>query len=489
MKLSGILEKVEYTLLQGNADIEISDIVYDSRKATKNTLFVCMVGAVVDGHEYISKALDNGASAIVVEREVEELPEHVTVVKVESTREALAFMSAAFFGYPAEELTTIGITGTKGKTTTTYMLKSVLEQTGEKVGIIGTIGITIGDRFIHAKNTTPESYEIHKTFREMVDAGCKYAVMEVSSQGLKLARVAGILFDFGVFTNLSADHIGPAEHESFEEYRYCKSLLFRQCKVGIVNADDENTENILCGHTCEVKKFSINAPADFSAKNITLWSSDGELGVKFDTTAASEMNVVVRTPGLFSVYNAMVAVSVASLAGIPDACIKEGLHKASVKGRVELVPASKDFTVIIDYAHNDLSTRSVLNTLLEYKPKRLICLFGCGGNRSKLRRYDMGEIAGALADLCVITSDNPRDEELHEINEDIKIGLNRSNANYIEIDDRKEAIRYCVQNAQKGDMIVLLGKGHQTYEEIRGVKYHFDEREVVAEIRKELQLQ
>lgn len=488
MKLSAILEKAQYSLLQGDIDVDISDIVYDSRKAAAGVVFVCMVGAVVDGHEYVAKALENGAVALVVEREIAEIPAGVTVVKVASARETLAYMSAAFFGYPANELVTVGITGTKGKTTSTYMLKSVLEKTGAKVGLIGTIGITVGDELIPAKNTTPESYELHKYFRMMVNAGCKYAVMEVSSQGLKLSRVAGIEFDIGLFTNLSPDHIGPAEHESFGEYAYCKSLLFRQCKVGVINADDENTEKILSGHTCRVKTYSVNGSADLCAKNVRLWQKEGALGVMFDTVGDAEMAVSLRTPGVFSVYNALGTALTAHLIGVADEDIKAGLAASFVKGRVELVPASKDFTVIIDYAHNEISTRSVLNTLLEYKPKRLICLFGGGGNRSKLRRYDMGEVTGELADLCVITSDNPRDEELHSINEDIKIGLARSNGKYIEIDDREEAIRYCIKNAQKGDMIVLLGKGHQTYEEIRGVKYHFDEREVVAKVANELGL-
>ncbi len=489
MKLKEILEKVPYRLLQGSLEQEIADLVYDSRKVQPDTAFVCMVGAVVDGHDYIPGALEKGAVCLVVEREIADIPQNITVVQVASARTALALMSAAFFGYPCEKLTVVGVTGTKGKTTTTYMMKSVLESAGRKVGLIGTIGVTVGANFTPAKNTTPESYELHKIFREMVDGGCDTAVMEVSSQGLMLSRVAGIQFDYGVFTNLSPDHIGPAEHESFQQYAYCKSLLFQQCKVGVFNADDEHLSQIMAGHTCEVKTYSVKQSADLMAKNVQLWSAEGALGVAFSTQGACELDISVQTPGLFSAYNALVTAYVCHLMGISDGEITAGLAKALVKGRVEIVPALPDFTVIIDYAHNEVSTRSVLTTLREYDPKRLICVFGGGGNRSRLRRYDMGEVAGQMADLCVITSDNPRNEDLQDIMDDIKIGLARSNGKFIQIDDRREAIRHCIKTAQKGDMIVLLGKGHQTYEEIRGVKYHFDEREVVAEICKELLLE
>ena len=488
MKLSQILENTEYTLLQGDLDKEITDIIYDSRKLSKACVFVCMVGAVVDGHSFIPDAIEKGATAIVVEREVENIPENITVVKVASSRKALALMSAAFFGNPAKELVTIGLTGTKGKTTTTYMIKSVLESAGFKAGLIGTTGVLIGSESLPTKNTTPESYELHKIFREMVDKGCKYAVMEVSSQGLKLDRTLGIEFDYGIFTNLSPDHIGPNEHESFEEYVECKSMLFRQCKTAIVNADDEHTAEVLKGHTCEVKTYSLKTDADLQAKDIEFVREGAKLGMRFNVVGQENTEVLINTPGMFSVYNSLVTMLTCSLLGVETKAILEGLLAVKVKGRVEIVPCSDDFSVIIDYAHNEVSTKSVLTTLLEYKPNRLICVFGGGGNRSRLRRYDMGEVAGAMADLCVLTEDNPRDEDLRQINDDIKIGLAKSNGKYIEIDDRKDAIKYCIENAQKGDMIVLLGKGHQTYQERKGVKYHFDEREAVAEIREELGL-
>lgn len=488
MKLKDICKELEYTCLQGTMDKEITDIIYDSRKLQLDVIFVCMVGAVTDGHNYIPAAITKGAGAIVIEKEDVEtqIPDTITVIKVDSARSALAYMSAAFFGYPARELITIGLTGTKGKTTTTYMIKSVLETAGKKVGLIGTIGALIGEEEIPSKNTTPESYELHHMFRIMVDAGCEYAVMEVSSQGLKLDRVAGIKFDFGIFTNLSPDHIGPAEHETFEEYMECKSMLFRQCRMGIVNIDDEHCAQVLRKHTCKLKTLSCEKQADLLAGAVGYLDEGGSLGMHFTTTGCMSVYTKVHIPGSFSVYNSLVTMLTCHLAGISDADILAGLARVQVKGRVEMVPVSKDYTVIIDYAHNEVSTRSVLTTLLEYHPKRLICVYGGGGNRSKLRRYDMGEVTGAMADLSVLTCDNPRDEEMKDINNDIKIGLAKSNGVYIEIEDRKEAIKYCIQNAQPGDMIVLLGKGHENYQEIKGVKYHFDEREAIAEIKQEL---
>lgn len=501
MKLSQICQELKYECLQGSMETEVRDIIYDSRKIAEHTMFVCMVGAVTDGHKYIPDAIQKGASVIVLEKEEEatQIPESITVLKVESARRALALMSAALFDYPARKLITIGLTGTKGKTTTTYMIKNVLEMAGKKVGLIGTIGALIGDEQIPSKNTTPESYELHRMFAAMVEAGCAYVVMEVSSQGLKLDRTAGIDFDYGVFTNLSPDHIGPAEHASFEEYLECKSLLFKQCRIGIVNADDEHWKEILKGHTCEVRTFSAaedavgmgvcskdGRRADLAASDIGFINEDGRLGMHFSVSGCMECKAKVHIPGRFSVYNSLVTMLVCHLAGISDEAILEGLEKVQVKGRVEMLPVSKDYYLMIDYAHNEVSTRSVLTTLLEYHPKRLICVYGGGGDRSKLRRYDMGEVTGEMADLCVLTCDNPRSEEIRDINNDIKVGLAKSNGKYIEIDDRKEAIAYCMTHAKPGDMIVLLGKGHEDYQEIKGVKYHFDEREAVAEILDEI---
>lgn len=489
MKLSKILTGLEYTCIQGDIDTEIKDIIYDSRKIEAGTVFVCMVGAITDGHVYIPEAIAKNAAAIVVQREdaALEVPDGMTVIKVPNARHALALMSAEFFGHPAKSLVTIGLTGTKGKTTTTYMIKSVLEQAGEKVGLIGTIGALIGDERIPTKNTTPESYELHKMFRQMVDKGCGYVVMEVSSQGLKAHRVEGIHFDYGVFTNLSPDHIGPGEHQSFEEYAQCKSMLFRQCETGVVNLDDVHLKDVMLGHTCKLITYSCVKKSNLTASNIEYANHEGKLGMRFDATGCINARAEINMPGKFNVYNTLVTMLVCHLAGIADEAIVAGLRNVAVRGRVEPVPVKGEYNMIIDYAHNEASTRNVLTTLLEYKPSRLICVYGGGGNRSVLRRYDMGEVTGELADLCVLTCDNPRDEEIHQINQDIKIGLAKSNGHYIEIDDRKQAIAFCMKNAMPGDLIVLLGKGHENYQEIKGVKYHFDEREIVDEILHEMQ--
>ncbi len=507
MQLKEICKDIDFQLLQGSLDTEVKDIIYDSRKLVEGTMFVCMVGAVTDGHKYIPDAVEKGASVIVVERaeEAQQIPEEITVIKTESARYALARMSAAYFGYPADKLTTIGLTGTKGKTTTTYIIREVLARAGKKAGLIGTIAIIAGDETIPAKNTTPESYEIHKYMAKMVEAGCEYVVMEVSSQGFKLDRTAGILFDYGVFTNLSPDHIGPAEHKDFDEYLQCKSMLFRQCRTGIVNMDDAHTEEILKNHTCEAMTFSIagdadgsagetvldktgavgeqaHPQADLTAFDIRFLKDGGKLGMSFKTSGVMNCRAEIHIPGYFSVYNALTTMAVCHALGIADSAILEGLAKVQVKGRVEMMEVSDDFSVIIDYAHNAVSARSVLETLRQYKPSRLIAVFGCGGNRSKVRRYDMGEVIGQLADLCILTSDNPRFEKVEDINNDIKVGLARSNGKFIEIPDREEAINYAIEHGQPGDMIIMLGKGHEDYIEIEGKKHHFSEHEVIHKI-------
>lgn len=495
MKLSKICSNLEYRCLKGSMETEVQDIVYDSRKIKENVMFVCMTGARTDGHDYIPDAVEKGASVIVVEREsaAGQIPEHITVLAVSSTREALAFMSAAFFEYPARKLVTIGVTGTNGKTTTTHIIKSVLESSGKKTGLIGSNGATVGELHIPLKNTTPESYELHSLFHQMVEAGCECVVMEVSSQALKLGRTAGIQFDYGVFNNLSPDHIGPNEHDSFEDYLACKSLLFRQCRYGIFNADDSYYKEVSEGHTCQITTFSAapdnhaEADIDLMAYDIENLNRNGRLGMQFHVRGILDGEYRIFLPGYFSVYNALAAMSVCRLMGIAPDTIRDGLEQAKVKGRMELLPVSKEYSMLIDYAHNRVSTENALNALQQYHPRRLVCVYGCGGNRSPLRRYDMGEITGKYADLCILTCDNPRFEELHDINEDIKVGLKKGGGKYIEIDDRKEAIAYSMSHAEPGDIILLLGKGHEDYQEIKGVKHHFDEREVVAEILQEME--
>lgn len=485
MKLTQLLERLQYEVIQGSDQMEITTLINDSRKAEKGSVFVCISGAVSDGHGFAGKVAEKGASALIVEKDVT-VPENVTVIKVKDTRYALALMSAAYFGYPAEKLKIIGITGTKGKTTTTYMIKSILEDVGHKVGLIGTIEAVIGEKRIPAANTTPESYTIHKYFAEMVEEGCDSVVMEVSSQGLMLHRTAGIPFEIGIFTNLGHDHIGPNEHKDFEDYKRCKGLLFRQCRLGIANIDDPWYEDVFQGATCRVETFGLSEKADLRAENTHLVSRPGYLGVAYHVSGNMDFDVEIDIPGTFSVYNSLTAIAVCGHFGVPAEVIQKALKAAKVKGRIEMVKVSDEFTLMIDYAHNAMSLESLLTTLKEYHPARLVCLFGCGGNRSKDRRYEMGEVSGRLADLSIITSDNPRFEEPQDIINDIKTGIGRTAGKYVEICDRKEAIRYAIANGQPGDVIVLAGKGHEDYQEIKGVKYPMDERVLIAEVLEEL---
>ena len=488
MKLAQLLERISHTVVQGTTDCTVSQLIFDSRKACQDGVFVCISGAVVDGHTFIEEVVAKGVTSVVVEQDVT-VPEGVNVIKVASTRLALACMSAAYFGYPAEQLKTIGITGTKGKTTTSYMVKAILERTGFKTGLIGTIETIIGDKHIPAVNTTPESYLVQQSFREMVDAGVECVVMEVSSQGLMLHRVGGFTFDYGIFTNLEPDHIGPNEHSDFEDYMRCKAMLFKQCRHGIVNWDDVHTQEVIKNASCEIETFGFHKDADLCAGDMQLVNRPGCLGISYCITGNVKMDVEIDVPGKFSVYNSLAAIAICRHFGVKEDAIKQALKGIRVKGRVEILPVSERFTVMIDYAHNAMSLESLLTTLREYEPKRLVCMFGCGGNRSKLRRYEMGEVSSKLADLTVVTSDNPRKEEPAAIVEDILVGIKRANGEYEVVLDRKEAIRYCLVNAKEGDVIVLAGKGHEDYQEINGVKYPMDERVLVKEIKEEEQIQ
>lgn len=484
MQLKKLLERLEYRIIQGSDEIEITELIYDSRQATEGSVFVCIKGAEKDGHDFIDKVVAQGTKAIIVERNVQ-VPQNITVILVDNSRYALALASAAYFGYPAESLKVIGVTGTKGKTTTTYMIKSILEGAQYKVGLIGTIQCLIGDEVLPSQNTTPESFTIHEYFRKMVDAGCDAVVMEVSSQGLKLHRTAGIPFEIGIFTNLGEDHIGPGEHSDFEDYKRCKALLFRQCKLGIGNIDDAYFADIFQNANCKVETFGFSEKADLRAENVNLISGLGYLGVGYHVNGMMNFEVEIDIPGTFSVYNSLTAIAVCSHFNVPADKIAAALKVAKVKGRIEMIKVSDSFTLMIDYAHNAMSLESLLTTLKEYHPKRLVCLFGCGGNRSKARRYEMGEVSGNLADLTIITSDNPRFEEPQDIINDIKIGIGKTEGKYVEMIDRKEAIRYAIDEAQVGDVIVLAGKGHEDYQEIKGVKYDMDERVLIAEVVKE----
>jgi len=484
MKLNELLTGFSYTCVKGTTDREITTVVHDSRRIEAGCVFICIGGANFDGHTAAAEAAKAGAAAVIVEKDVE-IAGDTSVIRVAETRYAMAHIAAAYFGYPAKRMKMIGITGTKGKTTTTYLIKSILENAGYRVGLIGTIEVIIGEKHIPAANTTPESFLLQGYLKEMADFGCDVVVMEVSSQGLMMHRTQAIDFELGIFTNIEPDHIGPNEHASFEEYMACKGLLFKQCRVGIVNADDAHVDTVLKGHTCAVEKYGLGELADLRAEDIRLVSEPGYLGIAFRSAGLLELKVQIDTPGKFSVYNALAAIAVCRHFDIAGENIVKALRVAKVKGRIEMIPVSDDFTLMIDYAHNAMSLESLLTTLKEYEPKRIVCLFGCGGNRSKLRRYEMGEVSGRLADLTVITSDNPRFEDPLEIIADIRSGIQKTSGEYVEIPDRKEAIAYAIRNAKKGDVIVLAGKGHEDYQEIEGKKYPMDERVLIKEILSE----
>lgn len=487
MVLKILLEKLNYDLINGDDNIDVNNLVYDSRKVVQNDVFVCITGAVADGHRYIADVVKKGAAAVIVEKDIEITEElkNVTIIRHKDTRLALAYMSAAYFGYPARELFTIGITGTKGKTTTTYMVRDVLESCNIRTGLIGTIQTIIGDEAIPSLNTTPESYKVQEYFRRMVDCGCRCVVMEVSSQALMLHRTAGIEFDLGVFTNLEPDHIGPNEHESFEDYIACKSLLFRQCKVGIINIDSEHADEVLENHTCEVETYGLSEDAQLRGCNIRYSHDGGNISTEFDTAGNYDLHVKLSLPGVFSVYNTLCALSIIRHFNTDRDIVLKALFNAKVPGRVEPVKVSDDFIIMIDYAHNAMALESLLSTLREYNPGRIVTLFGCGGNRSRLRRFEMGEISGKMSDLTIITSDNPRDEDPIDIMKDIETGVLKTGGEYVMIEDRGEAVKYAINNGRKGDIIVIAGKGHEDYQEIKGVKYHMTDRELIENATKE----
>ena len=481
MKLIDLVFRMNYTLVQGSLEQEISEVIYDSRKAVPGCIFLCMPGAVTDGHDYIPEVLEKGAAALVVEREVA-VPKDVTVLRVENARLALAELAAAWYGHPAEKLTTIGVTGTKGKTTSTSMIRGILEKAGKPTGLIGTIEAIIGDRHIPAVNTTPESFLVQKYVAEMVEAGIQYVVMEVSSQAMKLDRVAGFTYDYAIFTNLEPDHIGPGDHESLEEYIACKGRLFHCCKVGIANADADYLEEVMAEHTCQLETFGLGEGADLRAVNIRRIHKPGYLGVQYDLTGLENYSVHVDIPGDFTVYNSLAAIALCRHLNIDREAVLDALNTIQVKGRLEIYPTPGEYTLMIDYAHNAMALDALLTNIRAYGPERIICMFGCGGNRAKSRRYEMGEVSSRLADLTVVTSDNPRNEEPMDIINDILVGVAKADGKYVTIPDRKEAIAYCMSIGQKGDIILLAGKGHEDYQEIKGVKHHMDERDLIEEI-------
>lgn len=489
--IRGILEADDNLIAAraGNLDV-FSALCFDSRKVQANAgaVFVCLVGAQVDGHAFLEKALENGAGAAVLSDEalyrkkIESDPDTAYFL-VTDTRRALACLSAAFFGYPAKKLFLIGITGTKGKTSTSFMICEILSAAGKSVGVIGTTGIRYADQVIETENSTPESYELHRVFADMLRCGVTHVVMEVSSQALMMHRTYGIRFQIGVFTNISPDHIGEHEHPDFESYFACKKLLFRQCDCAVINQDADRADEVRAVADREkipvVTYSAAGADADFAAEDVRFELTDC-LSTAF--TLRQYGKIRLNTPGYFSVSNALCAAAVSMRTGADFAAVAEGLRRVRVFGRTEPVTHEKcPFAVIIDYAHNALSLESLFSSVRFYHPARIITVFGCGGNRSKLRRYDMGEISGKYADLSVITSDNPRTESLDDIIEDILVGMRKTSGHYVIVKDRRDAIRYALAEAKKGDLVLIVGKGNQLYEEIGHEKLPFDERKVVKE--------
>ncbi len=484
-------EKTAVEINKGD-NFEIKGVAYDSRNVKTGFVFVAAVGAVVDGHDYIPKAVENGACVVVCElksayEKYSAAYPDVVFVMVKSSRIALAIISKEFFGNAADKIKLIGLTGTKGKTSTSFMIAGILGEAGKNCGIIGTTGIYYAGKYEYIDNSTPESYELHRIFSDMLANGIDHCVMEVSSQALMMYRVYGLRFDTAVFTNISPDHIGEGEHKSFEEYLSFKGKLFTMCDKAVINADSDHIgyiEDIIRSNKVPCVKYSCtDAEADYYGTDEKFYiDTDMKTEYTFKTAGGNEYRLNVKVPGKFSIYNSLCATSVCLGLDIDMDTIATALEKVKVIGRTEPVHHEKAVNpVIIDYAHNALSMESLFTAIKAYNPERIICVFGCGGNRSKLRRYDMGEISGKYADLSVITSDNPRDEELDDIIDDILVGINKTNGKYVIIKDRREAIFHALSTAKEGDIVILAGKGQQDYEEIKGMKYPFDERKVVKE--------
>lgn len=487
MNLKQILAGLEKIKAKGEIDREVTTIENDSRNVVEGSMFFAIKGFTLDGTQFIPSAIEKGAKAIVVDETTDfkslNIPEDVTLIVVPEIREAMAICACNFYDNPSRKFKLVGITGTKGKTTTTYMIKAILEKQGIKTGLVGTIATYIGNEMLSENTrTTPESIELQKEFAQMAEQGCKVVVMEVSSQSLKLHRVTGCQFDMAVFTNLSEDHISPKEHPSMEDYFNSKLKLFKMCKTGFVNADDIQGSRIpRLVPDCDIKTYGIDNTCDLLAKDITITNSYVDFKVKIDNR---NERVKVGIPGRFSVYNSLAAISVTTKLGCSAEAIKEALLEVRVPGRSELVNNDKELTIMIDFAHTPDSLKNILSAAKAYTRGRVISVFGCGGNRDSAKRPAMGEISGKIADYTIITSDNPRDEDPQEIVNQIEEGIKKTKGKYTCIVDRVEAIRHAIEMANKKDIIILAGKGHEPYQEIKGVKHPFDEREIVNKIIK-----
>ena len=476
MKLQALLQGLEILQLHADEQMEITGVQYDSRQVKAGELFVAVSGFQTDGHKYIEKAAQSGAVCTVCEREPET---DIPYVLVPDARAALAALGANWYGHPADSMCMIGITGTNGKTTSTYLLKHILEKTvGAKVGLIGTIQNMIGERALHTERTTPESIELQKLLAEMKEAGCTHVIMEVSSHALVLHRADQIRFAVGVFTNLTEDHLDF--HKNMDAYCEAKAMLFTRCETGVVNVDDPYAEKIMQNASCRLLTMSAQGkPASLMAENIELHADCVEFDAAYD---GAHCPMTLGIPGIFSVYNALGVVGAALALGVPLDKIAGALRTAkSVKGRVEVVPTpGKDYTVIIDYSHTPDSLENILRAVRGFCKGRILAVFGCGGDRDPFKRPVMGRIASELADISIVTSDNPRTEDPYKILRQILAGMQETQKPYEVIESRVSAIGRAMELAQRDDVIVLCGKGHETYQEIGHEKHHLDEREVVA---------
>lgn len=489
MELKEILVGIEGLKVKGSLEINVSKIESSSYNIKEGDMFVAIDGFEQNGHEYIGEAIKKGAKVIMAQADkltremVKDLPADVTFVLAPDTRHAISICACNYYKNPSKKLKLIGVTGTKGKTTTTFMIKSLLEKQGFKVGLIGTICTYIGEKNLGDNDrTTPESLELQELLSKMVEEKCEYAVMEVSSQSLKLGRVDGCQFEIGIFTNFSKDHISAKEHSSMEDYFESKVKLFKMCKYAYINADDIYANKLLrLVPNCNFTTYGIDNPANLLAKDITVTNSYVDFKVKL-----GERNERVKAgiPGRFSVYNSLAAISVALKYGVSSQNIQETLLNIRVPGRSELVDNDKELTIMIDYAHTPESLESILTTVRTYTQGKVICVFGCGGDRDPGKRPMMGNIAATLADHTIITSDNPRTEKPEEIVEQIEAGAKKTKGSYEKIVDRKQAISKAIHMAHKKDIVVIAGKGHELTQEIKGKKYPFDEREVIREILK-----
>lgn len=470
-----------------NNDIDIKYITSDSRNVEKDYLFVAISGFELDGHAYIETAIEKGATAILINEErYDEFKDlDVEILTTDSTRFIMGKLACNFYDNPSKEFKLIGITGTKGKTTTSFMVKKILEESGKKVGLVGTVACYIGNKkLMDSDRTTPEALDLQSMFRQMADENCEYVIMEVSSQSLKLGRVDGCDFDIGLFTNLSEDHISPHEHSSMKDYFECKCKLFDMVKDGVVNFDDiKGQELVSLKPNCNFLKYGIKSDVDNKATNINITN---EL-TTFDINLYGKKELVeISIPGEFTVYNALGAISICERLGIPTEYILSGLKKVRVPGRSELIDNDKGLTIMLDYAHSEESLRNILSAVKTYTKGRVICLFGCGGDRDARKRPKMAKVSGELADFTIITSDNPRTEDPETIAKEVEAGIIGITDQYIVIVDRIEAIKYAVKMAKKDDIVVLAGKGHENYQVIGHEKIHFDEKEIVLNTLKEI---